>query len=100
MKSLYLVAVVAIANGCSTFSTTQSDEREDINGKMCAVKTQVRATSFFASRSALSGWHASQTEKTQGASITGLVVDSNAGTNLNAIVGAVVEAAVKAAIKP
>jgi hypothetical protein len=99
MKRLYLLATLSVLTGCATFSTSQSDEKTLPSGEREVVTTKVRATSFFAAQSSLAGWKASQSAKTQGASIAGLVVDSNAGTNVAAIAAAITKAAVDAAVK-
>jgi hypothetical protein len=54
----------------------------------------------LASKSALASWKASQTDKTRGANVGNLALESNAGTNLNPLVETVVAAAIKAAVKP
>ncbi len=93
-------AALALATGCARFATTQTDTSY-VNGDTSReVTTHAAAYTFFAGRSALASWKASQTDKTQGASVGNLSVESNAGTNLNAIVETVVGAAVKAAVKP
>lgn len=100
MKHAYLFATLALLTGCTTFSTTQSDESQDAQGVEHQVKTQVRVASFLSARSTMQGWKASQTGKTQGASIGSVDAGADGATNIAAIAGAIVGAAVKAAVKP
>jgi hypothetical protein len=94
-------AGLVLAAGCARFSTTQQDQSYDDQGKPTrAVSTRATASTFFAGKSALASWKASQTDKTQGASVGNLALESNAGTNLNSLVESVVGAAVKAAVRP
>ena len=97
---LCLTASLLLAAGCARFSTTQSDTSYDQGQPSREVTTRATASTFFASKSALASWKATQTDKTQGASVGNLALESNAGTNLNSLVETVVGAAIKAAVKP
>ena len=94
------VAGLVLAAGCARFSTQQEDTSNEGGATTRKVTTRATASTFFAGRSALASWKASQTDKTQGASVGNLVVEYNAGTNLNGLVEAAVGAAVKAAVRP
>jgi len=104
MKRMILLATTAgvlLAAGCARFSTTQKDKSYDDQGNPTReISTVAKASTFFAGKSALASWKASQTDKTQGASVGNLALESNAGTNLNSLVESVVGAAVKAAVRP
>ena len=80
---LWIIAVVAClaSSGCSTFSTTQTDERiNEQTGEKTKVTTKAKARTFWDSKSQLANFKASQTEKTQGASVGSLSQESS-GTN-------------------
>lgn len=100
MRILYTIVSLCLLTGCATFSTVQTDENTASDGAQTLVSTRVNARSFFAANSSLSGWKASQSAKTQGASIGSLVVNSDAGTNVAAIAAAITQAAIGAALKP
>lgn len=81
LASLLLVPT----SGCARFSTYQADNRYEA-GKL-AGKIETKATSFtlFSSKSRLTQFHASQTEKTQSAKVGTL--DQQGATNTVALVG-------------
>ena len=86
IRSATLVLALALAlAGCARFSTKQSDTSYDDTGKpQRTISTRVSATTFFDSQSALTAFKASQTDKTQGASV-GALNQNASSTNLNAI---------------
>jgi hypothetical protein len=98
--TLLLVAVLALLAGCARFSTTQTDVSNDnLDGSTTrTITTKASASTFFAAKSALAQWKATQTDKTQGASVGSLTQESG-GTNVTQLIEAVVGAAVKAAVK-
>lgn len=96
MKYIMLCAL-CLSAGCARFTTTQTETRGSKNGDTTAITTKVTATTFFDSRSALANFKASQTEKTQGASVGSLTQDASS-TNATVVVEAVVRAAVAGAI--
>jgi hypothetical protein len=99
MKQILCAIVAAFAlAGCARFTTTQTETRGDKNGETTEITTRVTATTFFDSRSALANFKASQTEKTQGASVGSLTQDA-ASTNLNTIVESVTRGAVEGAFR-
>lgn len=100
MVVMISTAWLVLAAGCARFSTKQTDTSYEKGEPNRSITTEAKATTFFAGKSALASWKASQTDKTQGASVGNLAVESNAGTNLNSLVESAVGAAVKAAVKP
>jgi hypothetical protein len=66
--------------GCARFNTTQIDERKAPDGQITKISTTVAASTLFTSRSQLANFKASQTEKSQGASVGALTQESS-GTN-------------------
>ena len=100
MKHICLFVIVSILTGCATFSSVQKDEISDNNGTTHTLSTACRASSFFAGKSDIAKWKAQQSSRAQGASVGGLVVDSDAGTNTSAVAAAIVKAAIEATVKP
>lgn len=84
MKRLTLMFTVLLA-GCAQFSTTQTDT--SITNKdgttTRTVTTKATATTFLESKSALANFKASQTDKTQAASVGSLSQESNATNAIN-----------------
>lgn len=70
--------------GCARFTTTQTDTRENAKtGEKTTIVMKATSTTFFDSKSALTAFKASQTDKTQGASVGSLnqeSSDTNAAT--------------------
>jgi hypothetical protein len=79
MRRIAFIAAFALA-GCARFKTTQIDERKAPDGQITKVSTTVSASTLFTSRSQLANFKASQTEKSQGASVGALTQESS-GTN-------------------
>ena len=103
MKPPLIVLCLGMA-GCSTFSTTQVDERIDAKtGEKTTVTTKAASTTFFDSHSALSQFRAIQTEKSQQATVGSLNQDTS-GTNVTKLIEIIVrgmmEGALKAAAAP
>lgn len=87
-KLLSAVALLALA-GCARFSTTQTDLSYDTTGKpQRQVTTKAAAYTLFSAKSSLASWKATQTDKTQGASVGNLAQESNT-TNAAAIFEAI-----------
>lgn len=82
MKTKITVALIALALvGCARFSTKQTDMSYDESGKpQRSVTTRASAYTVFSANSKLAQWKASQTDKTQGATVGGLE-QSSTGTN-------------------
>ncbi|MEI7728658.1 MAG: hypothetical protein WCO56_03770 [Verrucomicrobiota bacterium] len=100
MIGIMEAAALMLAAGCARFSTTQTDLSYEEGQPAREITTHATASTFFAGKSSLASWKASQTDKTQGDSVGNLELEANARTNLNALVESVVGAAVKAAVRP
>lgn len=90
MKTILLLAVVALLSGCAQFTTTQTDISYEKGQPLREVKTKATATTLWESKSALANFKASQTDKTQSATVGSLNQESG-GTNTAATVQAVTE---------
>lgn len=73
-----LLLAVAGGAGCTRFRTVQLDRTQGTNGTMREIETRASATTFAAGKQALQGWKASQTDKTQGASVGSVNQESDA----------------------
>ena len=69
----------SVVSGCASFKTVQIDERNEQTGEG-RIETRVAARTLFTSKSTLTQFKASQTEKSQGAEVGGLTQQSS-GTN-------------------
>lgn len=77
MKNILLIFALAFT-GCANFKTIQTDESfNPITGEKRKITTEASANTFAASKTALANWKASQTDKTQGASVGSLTQESN-----------------------
>jgi len=67
---------------CARFSTTQTDYSYDptTGAKIRQITTKASAKTFFEAKSSLTTWKATQTDKTQGATVGGLE-QASTGTN-------------------
>jgi len=92
MKTTILILAFALT-GCARFVTRQTDVSPDRT-----ITTTAKATTFFEGKSALTAFKATQTDKSQSATVGSLNQEATS-TNATAIVGAVIEAAIKAAAK-
>lgn len=103
MKTKLAVTTMAILLlvGCANFSTTQTDRRFNDDGTVSTeITTKAAARTFFAGKSALANWKATQTEKTQGAEVGKLDSEvSGVGTEIGTIIGTGIAAGVTA-LKP
>ena len=86
-KNLSLVASLCLVAGCSTFSTKQVDTSYESGEPIRTITTTVAAKTLFDSKSALTSFKASQTDKTQGANVGSLVQESSS-TNSVAVLDA------------
>lgn len=86
MAAIALVGlpILVLFSGCSTQTTRQIDRRPDGT----EVSTRARSLNFMAGRSAVRGVKVTQTEKTQGMSVSGIEAESDA-TNLSNAIGAI-----------
>lgn len=92
MRYLPLLAIVAVAvTGCARFSTKQTDLSYGTNGlPLRQISTKASSYTLWESKSSLANWKASQTDKTQGASVGSLNQESG-GTNTAATISALVQ---------
>lgn len=96
LTSLALLTVASFA-GCARFSTRQVDTTIGADGKPSReIVTRASAFTLWDSKSQLANWKASQTDKTQSASVGALNMEASSTTNIAAIVEAVVRGAVQA----
>ena len=85
--------------GCAGFGTTQQDIEYWTNGlPRRKTTTYARSHEFFDSKSTLSHWKASQSEKSQTASV-GSLSQETSGSNAVQVLRIVVEGAAGAAAK-
>ncbi len=96
MKKLILTfpLVCALVSGCAYFSTDQTDKSYvDDKGKPTReITTTAKATTFFAGKSELAKFKASQTDKTQSASVGNLNQATDGAEALGATIGATLKA--------
>jgi protein involved in sex pheromone biosynthesis len=79
MKTKIAGLAAVLLAGCSTFVTDQLDERiNQKTGEKTEIHTKVKARTFWESKSALANFKASQTEKTQGATVGSLNQEASA----------------------
>ena len=82
---LSLVAALTVS-GCARFRTIQKDISTQPDGVTRTIETRASATTFAASKQALAQWKASQTDKTQGASVGSVSQESDATSLLSALI--------------
>lgn len=99
MKSLLVLAVALAVSpiGCARFSTTQTDLSHENGQPARKITTKAKAWTFGTSKSALANFKATQTDKTQGASV-GTLTQESSGTNAVAVVNGL--ARIAEALKP
>ena len=101
-----LIILLFLLTGCATFKTDQLDQSVFAtyeNGQLISVETRTirsraKARAFFEGSSKLSGFKATQTDKTQSSSI-GELNQQVSATNLTEIIKVTSEAAVKGALE-
>lgn len=81
LASLLLIPV----SGCARFSTHQTDNRYEAGKIAGKIETKATSFTFFSSKSRLTQFHASQTEKTQSAKVGAL--DQQGATNTVGVLG-------------
>lgn len=80
MKNILIIGAIALC-GCARFGTTQTDNSYGPDGKIQrSITTHASTYTFFDSNSKLSSFKASQTDKTQSASV-GSIEQGSSGTN-------------------
>lgn len=77
---LVLAFTSLFAVGCASFSTTQTDLSYEDGKPQRQITTRASASTFFTSKSQLANFKATQTDKTQGASVGSLTQEAS-GTN-------------------
>jgi hypothetical protein len=88
MKMTLLLLVGILFTGCAKFRTVQFDNRYNEDGSLRGeIVTKATAYTLFSSRQ-LANWKASQTEKSQGASVG---VEQQGATNSVAVLNAIAE---------
>jgi hypothetical protein len=98
--STIMLAVVALS-GCASFSTHQTDITTTAadGTETRSITTRATGRTFAASKQTLATWKATQTDKSQGASVGGLNQESDA-SSLTKALGEGVAAALVKGIKP
>ena len=87
MRMLTLIGLLLLV-GCARFNTKQYDKRYNERGEMATeISTKATATALFSSKQ-LANWKASQTEKSQGATVG---VEQQGATNAIAALNAIAE---------
>lgn len=89
MKTIALVTLLACV-GCSHFATTQKDLNYEAGQPTREITTKASAYTFWDSKSALANFKASQTDKTQSASVGSLNQEAS-GTNTAATLKALAD---------
>lgn len=80
--TIILICAIALC-GCANFSTRQTDESYENGQLIRRVTTTASACTLIESKSQLANFKASQTDKTQGASVGSLSQESNATNSVN-----------------
>ena len=94
---LLLIVPALFFVGCASFTTEQTDtSKENENGTERTITTRATSRTFFESKSELAKFKASQTDKTQSASVGSLSQEATA-SNLVQTVRVVIELPQKAA---
>lgn len=83
ITNLLLISVGLVVGGCARFQTAQTDESYEEGKLVRKISTKAAAFTLIESRSALSSFRASQTDKTQSASVGSLVQESQATNAVN-----------------
>ena len=98
---LLLLLPALLFTGCANFSTKQIDTSYDDQGKPArTITTQAKAYTFWESKSSLASFKATQTDKTQSASVGSLNQDSQASTNTANMAGQFLGELIRSAAKP
>lgn len=98
MKAIIICLACALLCGCASFSTTQTDTRKENpdGSEETTITTKASSRTFFESKSALANFKATQTEKSQSASVGSLSQESS-GTNIVNLFEAIARGAVQGA---
>lgn len=76
-------AVLLMFSGCAQFNTAQTDESYEQGQLVRKVTTRASAYTLIESKSSLANFKATQTDKTQSASVGSLDQQSNATNSVN-----------------
>jgi hypothetical protein len=80
-KRILILSIALAIAGCARFNTKQTDVSYTETGKpLRAITTRATSSTLFTSKSKLTEFKASQTDKSQGASVGALSQESS-GTN-------------------
>lgn len=91
---ILLILLAAMLTGCARFSTKQTDLSYDNQGKpQRQITTTASAYTLWTAKSSLATWKATQTDKSQGATVGNLAQESNS-TNAAAVFEAIGKAVV------
>lgn len=92
MKRTFAAILLLSVAGCARFSTTQTDisTTNPYGEPSRTITTRASSYTLFSANSKLATWKASQTDKSQGASVGGLEQTST-GTNVVAALQAIAE---------
>jgi hypothetical protein len=83
MKKLFVLTSIFVV-GCANFNTKQIDRSYNEKGQLIReIVTQASANTLIESKSQLANFKASQTDKTQNATVGSLSQDSNATNSVN-----------------
>lgn len=96
MKIIIALSLITLC-GCARFSTTQTDMSYEQGTPSRQITTKASAYTLFSGKSSLATWKASQTDKTQGASVGGLTQEGGQTNQLSDFAAAMVKAAIEAA---
>jgi len=97
--AVILPSMILLCGGCAHFATNQTEDRHnEQTHETTTIKTRVTATTFFDSKSQLSNFKASQSEKTQGASVGSLTQEAS-GSNAVNLAEAIARGATKGAVQ-
>jgi len=100
MKSkIVLLSASLVLVGCARFSTHQTDMSYEQGTPQRQIETKAAAWTFFSGKSSLANWKATQTDKTQGASVGTLIQEGGQTNQISDIIRAAVEGAVIGASK-
>lgn len=96
-----LAILVVLCSGCAQFSTNQTDVTTTApdGTETRTITTRASGRTFAASRQALATWKATQTDKSQGASVGGLNQEADA-SELTKALGEGVAKALLQSLKP
>lgn len=88
MKTLLIIPALLLFVGCAHFTTTQTDMSYEKGQPIRQITTHASATTLFDAQSQLAKFKATQSDKTQSASV-GSLNESSSGTNVVAALQAI-----------